>query len=88
MIVVEEGLLMKLDLMHTLEMILQLALPIGDCRCQPQTSVHVTDLNSTFAWNQDVTITMALSQAARVTAVACFSTTFPQWALECLIKLN
>ena len=50
------------------------AVPTGDGRRQP---TSLTDLSSTFAWNQDVTITMGLSQAARVRAVTLYFYNIP-----------
>ena len=50
--------------------------PIGDGVCEP---TSLTDLSSTFAWNQDVIIIVGLSPAARVRGVNRF---FLQYSLN------
>ena len=63
------------------------AVPIGDGRRQP---TNLTDLSSTLAWNEDVTITMGLGPAVRVTAVNLFFYNSPSMGigLPHEIKLN
>ena len=51
---------------------------IGDGRRQP---ASLTDLSSTLAWNRDVTITMGLSPAVRVTAVNLFFYNIPSMGI-------
>ena len=47
---------------------------IGDGERQP---ASLTDLSSTFAWNQNVTITMDINPPVRVTAVNLFFSNIP-----------
>ena len=51
---------------------------IGDGERQP---ASLTDLISTFAWNQDVTITVGLTPAVRVTAVNLFFSNIPSMGI-------
>ena len=51
---------------------------IGDGSRQP---ASLTDLSSTFAWNQEVTITAGLSPAVRVTAVNLFFYNIPSMGI-------
>ena len=54
------------------------AVPIGDGNHE---STSLTDLSSTFAWNEDVTITMSLGPAVRVTAVNLFFYNIPSMGI-------
>ena len=58
---------------------------IGDGTRQP---ASLTDLSSTFAWNQDATITVDLAPAVRVTAVNLFFSNIPSMGIGLPYKIE
>ena len=60
---------------------------IGDGTRQP---ASLTDLSSTFAWNQDatITITLGISSAVRVTAVNLFFSNIPSMGIGLPYKIE